>query len=45
MEAVNSFWEILHEFDDKEKEKFLFFVTSLKRPPINVSINNYYKKY
>jgi hypothetical protein len=37
-QAIQSFWEILHEFDEKEREKFLFFVTSLKRPPIGVKI-------
>ena len=38
MKALKSFWEILEEFDDKEKEKFLFFVTSLKRPPVGVKL-------
>ena len=36
MKAVQDFWEILYELDSKEKEKLLFFVTSLKRPPIIV---------
>jgi hypothetical protein len=36
VEVINSFWEIMLEFDDKEREKMLFFVTSLKRPPISV---------
>jgi ubiquitin-protein ligase E3 C len=36
VEAISSFWEIMQEFDDKEREKLLFFVTSLKRPPISV---------
>lgn len=36
-EALNNFWAILNEFDVKEREKFLFFVTSLKRPPLGVS--------
>lgn len=34
VEAINNFFKILHEFDNKEKEKFLFFSTSLKRLPI-----------
>ena len=33
-ELLNNFYQILYEFDDKEKEKFLFFCTSLKRLPI-----------
>ena len=37
--GVDDFWEIVNEFDSNEKEKLLFFVTSLKRPPIIVSHN------
>jgi hypothetical protein len=33
VEVINSFWEIMLEFDDKEREKMLFFVTSLKGHP------------
>jgi hypothetical protein len=32
--VLDNFFRILDEFDDKEKEKFLFFCTSLKRLPI-----------
>jgi hypothetical protein len=35
--AINTFWEIVWELDTKEIEKLLFFVTSLKRPPLTVS--------
>ena len=33
-QCVNDFFKILDEFSQKEKEKFLFFCTSLKRLPI-----------
>lgn len=29
------FWEVLHEFNEEEKKKFLFFVTGCDRAPIN----------
>ena len=32
--CLDDFFKILEEFDQKEKEKFLFFCTSLKRLPI-----------
>ena len=34
LNVLDNFFRILDEFDDKEKEKFLFFCTSLKRLPI-----------
>jgi hypothetical protein len=33
-QCINDFFMILQEFNQKEKEKFLFFCTSLKRLPI-----------
>ena len=33
-QCINDFFKILDEFSQKEKEKFLFFCTSLKRLPI-----------
>ena len=33
-QCLEDFFQILYEFDIKEKEKFLFFCTSLKRLPI-----------
>ena len=33
-QAINNFWEIVWEMENKEREKLLFFVTSLKRPPL-----------
>lgn len=39
IKAVEDFWEILYEMDSREKEKLLFFVTSLKRPPIVVKLS------
>jgi len=33
-QCINDFFKILDEFTQKEKEKFLFFCTSLKRLPI-----------
>ena len=42
-DTVRSFWEILEEFEPKEREKLLFFVTSLKRPPVGVSYFLYNK--
>ena len=33
-QCINDFFKILEEFSQKEKEKFLFFCTSLKRLPI-----------
>ena len=33
-QCINDFFQILDEFTQKEKEKFLFFCTSLKRLPI-----------
>ena len=33
-QCINDFLKILNEFSQKEKEKFLFFCTSLKRLPI-----------
>ena len=33
-QCINDFFKILEEFNQKEKEKFLFFCTSLKRLPI-----------
>lgn len=33
-QAIMDFWSIVWEMDQKEKEKLLFFVTSLKRPPL-----------
>ena len=34
VQCINDFYKILEEFSQKEKEKFLFFCTSLKRLPI-----------
>ena len=34
MQCIIDFFKILSEFNEKEKEKFLFFCTSLKRLPI-----------
>ena len=34
VQCINDFLKILEEFNQKEKEKFLFFCTSLKRLPI-----------
>lgn len=34
VETIKNFFKIVHEFDIKEKEKLLFFCTSLKRLPI-----------
>ena len=34
MQCIKDFYQILEEFNQKEKEKFLFFCTSLKRLPI-----------
>ena len=34
MQCIIDFFNILSEFKEKEKEKFLFFCTSLKRLPI-----------
>lgn len=36
-DLINDFWEIVYELDIKECEKLLFFVTSMKRPPLKVS--------
>ena len=33
-QCINDFYSILSEFNQKEKEKFLFFCTSLKRLPL-----------
>jgi len=41
IKALADFWSILEEFDNKEREKLLFFVTSLKRPPLNVKFDNF----
>lgn len=35
-QLIDDFWIIVNEFDAKEKEQLLFFVTSLKRPPLIV---------
>ena len=34
VQCINDFYKILNEFSQKEKEKFLFFCTSLKRLPL-----------
>eukprot|EP00794_Sanderia_malayensis_P007848 gene7848-8697_t len=33
-EYIQELWEILHEFNDKQKRQFLKFVTSCSRPPL-----------
>eukprot|EP01015_Nassula_variabilis_P025277 TRINITY_DN4914_c0_g1_i2.p1 TRINITY_DN4914_c0_g1~~TRINITY_DN4914_c0_g1_i2.p1 ORF type:complete len:196 (-),score=57.86 TRINITY_DN4914_c0_g1_i2:113-700(-) len=33
-QAIKFFWEILHEFDEEQKKKFLFFCTGTDRAPI-----------
>lgn len=34
VKAIEDFWEIVSQMENKDKEKLLFFVTSLKRPPL-----------
>lgn len=34
VETINNFWYIVYNMDETEKQKLLFFVTSLKRPPL-----------
>ena len=33
--TCKQFWEVLHELNEEEKKKFLFFVTGCDRAPIN----------
>lgn len=36
VKVINDFWEIVWEMDVKDTERLLFFVTSMKRPPLSV---------
>jgi hypothetical protein len=34
-EAIQYFWETIHEMNEEDKKKFLFFLTGCDRAPIN----------
>lgn len=34
-ETIKYFWETIHEMNDEDKKKFLFFLTGCDRAPIN----------